>query len=51
MKEKKYFCDCCGNRFITNLKDFDAYCTKCGSYCVFEETKENCIKSIEKLED
>ena len=48
--KKKYFCDYCGKRFITNLKEFDTYCPKCGSYCIYIENEENCEKSIQNLE-
>lgn len=46
---KKYFCDYCGYIFTSNLKNFDLYCKKCGSYCIYEYNKEEANKSIERL--
>ena len=45
----KYFCNSCGHIFFTDLKDFDVYCKKCGSFDCYKNTKENADKTIELL--
>lgn len=45
----KYFCNCCGKHFESDLPELDVYCPECGVYDIYSDTAEGAAQSIKDI--